>query len=89
MKIRKSKARPSPSGANDYLVKLPDKIELIARIRYHSKAYLNQFSAMPPIAPCGKARSNSIESNAALLALNQKLEEATARQIGISRQHEP
>jgi two-component system chemotaxis family response regulator WspR len=29
-------------GANDYLVKLPDKIELIARIRYHSKAYMNQ-----------------------------------------------
>src|SRR5437762_1790215 len=29
-------------GANDYLVKLPDKIELIARIRYHSKAYTNQ-----------------------------------------------
>src|SRR5882672_8124485 len=29
-------------GANDYLVKLPDKIELIARIRYHSRAYLNQ-----------------------------------------------
>jgi two-component system, chemotaxis family, response regulator WspR len=30
------------SGANDYLVKLPDKIELVARIRLHSKAYLNQ-----------------------------------------------
>jgi two-component system chemotaxis family response regulator WspR len=29
-------------GANDYLVKLPDKIELVARIRLHSKAYLNQ-----------------------------------------------
>ena len=28
-------------GANDYLVKLPDKIELIARIRYHSKAFMN------------------------------------------------
>jgi class 3 adenylate cyclase/DNA-binding response OmpR family regulator len=28
-------------GANDYLVKLPDQLELIARIRYHSKAYLN------------------------------------------------
>src|SRR5215471_14489446 len=28
-------------GANDYLVKLPDRIELIARIRYHSKAFLN------------------------------------------------
>jgi two-component system chemotaxis family response regulator WspR len=29
-------------GANDYLVKLPDNIELIARIRHHSRAYLNQ-----------------------------------------------
>ena len=30
------------AGANDYLVKLPDQIELIARIRYHSMAYVNQ-----------------------------------------------
>ncbi|MFI4914730.1 MAG: response regulator, partial [Steroidobacterales bacterium] len=29
-------------GANDYLIKLPDAVELIARIRYHSRAYLNQ-----------------------------------------------
>jgi two-component system chemotaxis family response regulator WspR len=29
-------------GANDYLIKLPDAIELIARIQHHSKAYLNQ-----------------------------------------------
>lgn len=29
-------------GANDYLVKLPDPVELLARIRYHSKAYMNQ-----------------------------------------------
>jgi sigma-B regulation protein RsbU (phosphoserine phosphatase) len=28
-------------GANDYLVKLPDRIELIARIRYHSRGYIN------------------------------------------------
>lgn len=27
-------------GANDYLVKLPDVIELLARIRYHSRSYL-------------------------------------------------
>jgi signal transduction histidine kinase len=27
------------AGANDYLVKLPDPIELIARIRYHSNSY--------------------------------------------------
>jgi two-component system chemotaxis family response regulator WspR len=29
-------------GANDYLVKLPDKIELVARIRLHSKAFVTQ-----------------------------------------------
>lgn len=27
-------------GANDYMVKLPDRVELIARIRYHSAAYI-------------------------------------------------
>jgi sigma-B regulation protein RsbU (phosphoserine phosphatase) len=35
------KAQAFALGANDYLVKLPDKIEVIARIRYHSRAYLN------------------------------------------------
>jgi two-component system, chemotaxis family, response regulator WspR len=35
------KAEAFAIGANDYLVKLPDKIELIARIRYHSRAYIN------------------------------------------------
>ncbi|MCX7402104.1 MAG: response regulator [Planctomycetia bacterium] len=33
------KAQLFEAGANDYLVKLPDKIELIARIRVHSEAY--------------------------------------------------
>ncbi|WP_050468311.1 diguanylate cyclase [Herbaspirillum chlorophenolicum] len=28
-------------GVNDYMVKLPDTIELVARIRYHSRAYIN------------------------------------------------
>ncbi len=35
------KAQAFALGANDYLVKLPDARELIARIRYHSKAYVN------------------------------------------------
>lgn len=39
---RAVKSAAFAEGANDYLVKLPDKIELIARIRYHSKAYMNQ-----------------------------------------------
>jgi two-component system chemotaxis family response regulator WspR len=29
------------AGANDYLVKLPDRIELVARVRYHSRSYVN------------------------------------------------
>ncbi len=36
-----TKAEMFEAGANDYIVKLPDKIELLARIRYHSKAYIN------------------------------------------------
>ncbi len=35
-----TKAEAFSLGANDYLVKLPDRIELIARIRYHSNAYI-------------------------------------------------
>lgn len=30
------------SGASDYLVKLPDRVELLARVRYHSQACINQ-----------------------------------------------
>jgi len=37
----KVKAEAFSVGANDYIVKPPDKIELIARIRYHSQAYIN------------------------------------------------
>ncbi len=33
------KARAFQGGANDYLVKLPHKVELLARVRYHSQAY--------------------------------------------------
>src|SRR5262249_22727528 len=36
------KAQAFALGANDYLVKLPDRIELVARIRYHSRSYFNQ-----------------------------------------------
>jgi phosphoserine phosphatase RsbU/P len=36
------KAQAFAIGANDYLVKLPDKLELVARLRYHSKGYIAQ-----------------------------------------------
>lgn len=37
----KIKAEAFACGANDYMVKLPDKIEVLARIRYHSKGYIS------------------------------------------------
>ncbi len=36
----KIKAEAFGLGANDYCVKLPDRLELLARIRYHSKSYI-------------------------------------------------
>ncbi len=35
-----TKAQAFALGANDYLVKLPDPVELVARIRYHSRGYV-------------------------------------------------
>ncbi|HQY89487.1 MAG TPA: SpoIIE family protein phosphatase, partial [Tepidisphaeraceae bacterium] len=37
-----TKAHAFALGASDYLVKLPDRIELIARIRHHSRGYIAQ-----------------------------------------------
>jgi len=36
------KAQAFALGANDYLVKLPDRVELVARIRHHSAGYIAQ-----------------------------------------------
>ena len=38
----KDKSEAFSHGASDYLVKLPDKIELIARIKAHSRSYVTQ-----------------------------------------------
>jgi two-component system chemotaxis family response regulator WspR len=38
----KIKAEAFALGANDYVVKLPDKLELVARIRYHSQWYIHK-----------------------------------------------
>ena len=64
-------------GANDYLVKLPDRIELIARIRYHSRAYLNQLQRDAAYRALRESQQQLVNGNAQLIALNQKLEEAT------------
>ncbi len=64
-------------GANDYLVKLPDRLELVARIRYHSKAYLSLLQRDAAYRALRESQQQLIESNAALISLNRRLEEAT------------
>jgi len=71
------KSRAFGAGANDYLVKLPDKVELIARIRYHSKAYLNEIQRDQAFQALRESQQQLSASNTALISLNQKLEEAT------------
>jgi two-component system chemotaxis family response regulator WspR len=59
------KGQAFAAGANDYLVKLPDKIELIARIRYHSRAYLNQVQRDAAYRALRESQQQLIENNAA------------------------
>ncbi|MFQ3671359.1 MAG: SpoIIE family protein phosphatase [Verrucomicrobiia bacterium] len=63
----KTKAEAFALGANDYLVKLPDKVELIARIRYHAKGYLNLLErneAFRQLEASQKALANELEEAA-------------------------
>jgi diguanylate cyclase (GGDEF)-like protein len=70
------KSRAFAAGANDYLVKLPDKIELIARIRYHSKACLNKILREEAFKSLQESQQKLSESNMALISVNRRLEEA-------------
>ena len=62
-----TKAEAFAEGANDYLVKLPDKIELIARIRYHSNAYITRLQrneAYQALVASQKALTNELNQAA-------------------------
>lgn len=55
-----TKADAFAAGANDYLIKLPDVVELIARIRYHSKAY-NNFKALSTANATSRLQARQLE----------------------------
>lgn len=66
------KAEAFDAGANDYLVKVPDKVELVARLRYHCKYYSNILQK--------EAAFKALEiSQLQLAENNQKLKEAVIR----------
>jgi len=57
----KVKAQAFAVGADDYIVKLPDRVELLARIRYHSRGYTRLLER-------NEAYRKLVESQAALNA---------------------
>ncbi|BAY78944.1 response regulator receiver sensor signal transduction histidine kinase (plasmid) [Nostoc linckia NIES-25] len=66
----KLKAEAFAEGANDYLIKLPDAIELIARIRYHSKAY-NNLKALSTATATAKLQAQELEHTVRKLQTTQ------------------
>lgn len=66
----KMKSEAFAAGANDYLVKLPDKIELIARLQYHSRAYLNQLQRDDAYRALRESQQQLLEANIELQRLN-------------------
>ncbi len=65
------------SGANDYMVKLPHRIELLARVRLHSEAYIHELQRQRAYRALEASQRELTEKNCELEILNQKLEEAT------------
>jgi adenylate cyclase len=61
-------------GANDYLVKLPHRLELVARIRYHSAAYISMLQR-------NEAYAALVESQKALERRNRFIREAFGRYL--------
>jgi signal transduction histidine kinase/HPt (histidine-containing phosphotransfer) domain-containing protein len=64
-------------GANDYMVKLPHRIELLARVRLHSEAYIHELQRQRAFQALEASQRELTEKNCELVLLNQKLEEAT------------
>ncbi len=74
------KAKGFGLGANDYLVKWPDRRELVARIRYHSLAYLAMrerdaaFAALEKSQADLLVRTEELEQSRTALLQAQKME---------------
>jgi signal transduction histidine kinase len=65
------------AGASDFLVKLPDRVELLARIRAHSAACVAQRERDEAMQALRESQRHLVETNSTLLELNRKLEQAT------------
>lgn len=69
-----TKAHSFASGANDYLVKLPEQTEFVARIRYHSKSYIIKLER-------DEAYEALCQSQSALEAVNARLKQMAHQDV--------
>jgi two-component system chemotaxis family response regulator WspR len=65
----KLKAHSFATGANDYMVKLPDKLELLARVRYHSGAHISRLQRDQAFRFLRESQKNLADANIELQKL--------------------
>ena len=63
------KADAFEAGANDYLIKLPDRIEMLARIRYHSNAYIMKLQRDEAYRALRESQKKLAETNLELMRM--------------------
>lgn len=63
------KVQAFKNGANDYLVKLPDPVEMLARLRYHAEGYFNRLKSH-------RIQLSLIESEQRFRMITQSISEA-------------
>ncbi len=84
------KAQAFALGANDYLVKLPDKVELVARIRYHSKGYINLLQRNEAYEALARNRQHLAEQIAAAAKyVHSLLPEPTVKPVEMNWRYVP
>jgi two-component system chemotaxis family response regulator WspR len=64
-----TKSAAFAAGVNDYLVKLPDTIELVARVEYHSRFYINLQQRDAAFRALRQSQQKLQETNLELLRL--------------------
>ena len=72
------------AGADDYLVKLPDDVELIARVRHHSRAFLNQVQRDAAYLQLSASRQQLVIANA---DLQSALKEVMAAELTLQQRN--
>lgn len=66
-------------GANDYLVKMPDTVELVARIRLHANAYLDRMQRDEAYRALRESQHQLLITNGSLQSLNADLKDALSK----------